>query len=102
MIYELTLQAVKTKLDLFNPPAKIINSKELTCAIGIAYQQAGLALPDVAENTMIQGLIEKCFHDIPSMDEKLKTMISEFVIPHNEMITNDSMITLKLGYEKGA
>lgn len=100
MIYELTLQSVKTKLNLFNPPAKIINSKELTCAVGMAYRQSGTDLFEADEGVTIKELRDKCFADIPDMDEKLKTMISDYDIKQGEVLTADALITLKLGYDK--
>ena len=40
MVYELTLTSVQLKTGIFNPPAKLINNKELTCAAGMAYRKA--------------------------------------------------------------
>ena len=45
MVYELTLTSVQLKTGIFNPPAKLINNKELTCAAGMAYRKAGLPMP---------------------------------------------------------
>ena len=53
MNHELTVQAVHIKTTIFNPPARLINCKELCCAFGFAYKQAGLQCPNIQEGTQI-------------------------------------------------
>ena len=47
MVYELTVQSVKLKSTLFTPPSRLINTCEVTCAIGMLYKKAGQPMPEV-------------------------------------------------------
>ena len=46
MVYELTVQSVKLKSTLFTPPSRLINTCEVTCAIGMLYKKAGQPMPE--------------------------------------------------------
>ena len=49
MVNELTLQSVQIKTTIFETPAKLINYKELSCAVGMAQKQAGLPMDQLVE-----------------------------------------------------
>lgn len=105
MVHDLTLKSVRLKTTIFNPPAKLINYKELSCAIGIAYRQAGLELPvsetgrDVAE--LCQEAL-KAWGDSPRVNDSVKFVIEHYTFnPEREVMDEDSEITMRLGYDAG-
>ena len=58
MVYELTVQSVKLKSTLFTPPSRLINTCEVTCAIGMLYKKAGQPMPEVKAGDNLGKLIE--------------------------------------------
>lgn len=103
MIYELTLQATQVKTTRFSPPAKLINCKELLCAIGIAYKQAFLPWPEFQSGTRIDECIKKCLEetDNPNVSENVREAISVYILKPDEVVNEDTIIAGKLGYEAG-
>lgn len=102
MNHELTVQAVHIKTTIFTPPARLINCKELCCAFGFAYKQAGLPCPSFEEGD-IKSCIKKCLNDIDGkdVDEKVVEIISGYILKPDETINEDALIILKMGYEQG-
>ena len=103
MVHEMTVQSVHIKTTIFNPPARLINCKELCCAFGFVYKQAGLPCPDIHTGADIDTCIKKCLSDIDEkdVDEKLDTIINGYVLKPEESITEDALIILRMGYEIG-
>lgn len=99
MVYELTLTSVRLKTGIFNPPAKLINNKELTCAAGMAYKQAGLPQPQLETGENIDVFRRRCLDDCGDVAENLRYVLEHYTAPPDEVVTEDSLITLKLGYE---
>lgn len=99
MVYELTLTSVKLKIEIFNPPAKLINNKELTCAAGIAYKRAGLPMPQPEVGENIDEFRRRCLSECGEMEDNLKYVLEGYTAPPDEVVTEDALITLKLGYE---
>lgn len=103
MNHELTVQAVHIKTTIFNPPARLINCKELCCAFGFAYKQAGLQCPNIQEGTQIEESIKSCLGDIEGkdIDERVREIISSYILKPDEVINEDALTILKMGYEIG-
>lgn len=99
MVYELTLTSVKLKIEKFNPPAKLINNKELTCAAGIAYKRAGMGLPAAQLGEKIDVFCKRCLEECSFMDENIRYVMEHYTAPPDEVVTEDALIMLKLGYE---
>ncbi|MBS6955586.1 MAG: DUF3837 family protein [Enterocloster asparagiformis] len=104
MVYELTVQSVHIKTTIFEVPAKLINVKEFSCAIGFAYKQAGLSCPDLQIGMGIEECRAKCLEETnnPNVSEKVREVIEKYVAPPDEIIIDDALVTLKLGYDAGA
>lgn len=102
MVHSLIPMSVDIKTRIFDNPARLVNAMELTCAVGMACAQAGLAMPEIEE-----GMILKDFWDqtIPSINgngkvkESLQNVIMNYIFKKGEVIDGDCIITLKLGYE---
>ena len=100
MVHALTVQSVILKTTIFTPPSRLINTNELTAAVGMAYQKAGAALPDISVRYKISELI----HNIPqsvfdAAGEKLTGAIQNYVYRDEDEVTEDARITLRMGYE---
>ena len=104
MVYELTIQAVHIKTTIFKVPAKLINVKEFSCALGFAYKQAGLPCPDLQIGMGIEECRAKCLAEINNRNvaDKVREVIEKYVAPPDEVITEDAQITLKMGFEAGS
>ena len=104
MVYELTLTATQIKTTIFDPPARLINYKELSCAVGMAYKQAGLVLPQVENGKDIKAFRNEslqAFGNNPDVNEKVKYVIENYIFSPGEVMDEDSQVTMKLGYEAG-
>ena len=99
MVYELTLTSVQLKTGIFNPPAKLINNKELTCAAGMAYRKDGLPMPAAEVGENIDVFRKRCLEECGEIDENLHYVLAGYTAPPDEVVTEDALITLKLGYE---
>lgn len=102
--YELIPQAIKIKTTNFDPPARLINNIELTCAIGAAYRRAGLPLPEVeAGKDIVEFRDEslKILSESSNFDSKLRFLIDGYVFGSDLTISEPAVITMKMGYEQG-
>ena len=86
MVHTLVPMSVKIKIKNFETPARLINHMELSCAVGMACREASLPCP---VGTAGMGL-----------NEKLKVLIRDYIYKKGEVLDDDSLITLKLGYEE--
>ena len=102
MVYELTLQSVQIKTTIFETPAKLINYKELSCAVGMAQKQAGLPMDQLVEfGTNMKDFKEKSmvlFQD-KDLNEKFRFVIENYILKPDEIFDQDALITMKLGYD---
>ena len=102
MVYELTLQSVQIKTTIFDTPAKLINYKELSCAVGMAQKQAGLPMDQLVEiGTNMKDFKEKSMILLQNKDinEKIKFVIENYILKPDEVFDQDALITMKLGYD---
>lgn len=102
MVYELTLQSVQIKTTIFDTPAKLINYKELSCAVGMAQKQAGLPMDQVvAIGTNMKDFKEKSMVLFQNKDinEKIRFVIENYILKPDEIFDQDALITMKLGYD---
>ena len=102
MVYELTLQSVQIKTTIFERPAKLINYKELSCAVGMALKQARLPMNQLVEEGASMGeFLEKSIAILKDKDinEKVRYVIENYILKPNEVFDQDSLITMQLGYD---
>lgn len=102
MVYELTLQSVQIKTTIFDTPAKLINYKELSCAVGMAQKQAGLPMDQVvAIGTNMKDFKEKSMILLQNknINEKIRFVIENYILKPDEIFDQDTLITMKLGYD---
>lgn len=102
MVYELTLQSVQIKTTIFETPAKLINYKELSCAVGMAQKQAGLPMNQLVEiGTNMKDFKEKSMVLFQNKDinEKIRFVIENYILKPDEIFDQDALITMKLGYD---
>jgi hypothetical protein len=101
MIHELSLQAVKRKLCDFDHVPRFINACEITCALGIAYQQASLPLPQLTPGIDIMDALQQLTPAVLSnsrVDDNIKEALQKY-FKLGELVTEDAIITMKLGYD---
>lgn len=101
MIHELTLAAVKRKLYDFDHIPRFINCKEICCALGMAYKQAGLKLPELTVGSDVMEALATLVPPIqnsPSVEECLKETLTSYN-KLGESMDADALATLRLGYE---
>jgi len=102
MVYELTLQSVQIKTTIFDTPAKLINYKELSCAVGMAQKQAGFPMDQVvAIGTNMKDFKEKSMILLQNknINEKIRFVIENYILKPDEIFDQDALITMKLGYD---
>lgn len=102
MVYELTLQSVQIKTTIFETPAKLINYKELSCAVGMAQKQAGLPMDQLVEiGTNMKDFKEKSMILLQNknINEKIRFVIENYILKPDEIFDQDALITMKLGYD---
>jgi hypothetical protein len=102
MVYELTLQSVQIKTTIFETPAKLINYKELSCAVGMAQKQAGLPMDQLVEiGTNMKDFKEKSMVLLQNknINEKIRFVIENYILKPDEIFDQDALITMKLGYD---
>lgn len=103
MIHELTLAAVKRKLYDFDHIPRFINCKEICCALGMAYKQAGLKLPELTVGSDVMEALATLVPPIqnsPRVEECLKETLTSYN-KLGESMDADALTTLRLGYEAG-
>lgn len=102
MVHTMVPMSVKTKISLFDPPARLINHMELCCAIGMVCRQASLPCPEPKDGIDLKeftkGLPEAVFTN-PNVNPKLQRLIKDYIYKSGETVNEDSLITMKLGYE---
>jgi len=102
MVHSLIPMSVDIKTRIFENPARLVNAMELTCAIGMAYAQAGLAMPEASMGMELKEFWSQAapkIYDNGNVKESLKSVIRNYIFKKGEVIDEDVLITLKLGYE---
>ena len=103
MVYELTVQSVTLKSTLFTPPSRLINTCEATCAIGMLYKKAGQPLPGVKEGDNLGQLIGSIPQAVYDAEHgNLSEIVRNYTWFVSDIVTQDALITLQLGYEAPA
>ena len=82
MVHELSVQAVKIKLTIFDPPARLINLSELASAIGAGYAAAGLPCPTVSPETDPVSFRQTCVAEL----SRYAAVLPESLILHCKII----------------
>lgn len=102
MVHSLIPMSVDIKTRIFENPARLVNAMELTCAIGMAYAQAGLAMPETEVGMDVKEFWNQTLPQIQGngkVKESLQYVIINYIFKKGEKVVEDSLITLKLGYE---
>ncbi len=102
MVHSLIPMSVDIKTRIFENPARLVNSMELACAIGMAYAQAGLAMPELKSGMDTREFWESmtpAIRDNGKVKESLRQVIVNYIFKKDEKMDEDCVITLKLGYE---
>lgn len=102
MVYELTRDSVRIKTTIFNPPARLINHKELSCAIGMAYREAGLPMPQAEAGRPMKELRDECLRAVEGKEgvkETVRAALEQYIFKPGETMDEASLKTLRLGYE---
>lgn len=100
MVHELTVQSVKLKSTIFTPPARLINTCEATCAIGMLYKKAGQPMPEVKGGDNVGKLIESIPQQIYDAEGgNLTEIVRNYTWFESDEVTEDAVITLQMGYE---
>lgn len=102
MVHTLIPMSVDIKIQIFENPARLVNVMELTCAIGMAYFQAGLDVPKIEAGMTAKDFWKETTPQINGNDrvnESLQNVIMNYIFKKGELVDEDSVITLKLGYE---
>ena len=102
MVHSLIPMSVDIKTRIFENPARLVNAMELTCAIGMAYAQAGLAIPELESGVAVKEFWNMTTPQIRGnarVKEHLQHVIMNYIFKKDEKIDDDCVITLKLGYE---
>lgn len=102
MVHSLIPMSVDIKIRIFEKPARLVNVMELTCAIGMAYYQAGLELPHMEAGMDLKEVwntVTPQIRENSKVKESLRFVITNYIFKKGEKIDEDSLITLKLGYE---
>lgn len=102
MVHSLIPMSVDIKTRIFENPARLVNAMELSCAIGMAYAQAGLPMPELNTGIEIREFWEQTVPEIrdnPKVKSSLQQVILNYIFKKSEIVEEDSVITLKLGYD---
>ena len=102
MVHSLIPMSVDIKTRIFENPARLVNAMELTCAIGMAYAQAGLAMPELESGIAVKEFWDRTVPQVRGnsrVKECLQRVIINYIFKKDEKIDEDCVITLKLGYE---
>ena len=102
MVHSLIPMSVDIKIRLFENPARLVNAMELSCAIGMAYAQAGLPMPEPEVGKDVRIFWDQTIDVIrgnEKIKENLRTVIENYIFKKGEILDQDGAITLKLGYE---
>ena len=65
--------------------------------------RTGLQCPNIQEGAQIEESIKSCLGDIEGkdIDEKVREIISSYILKPDEVINEDALTILKMGYEIG-
>lgn len=102
MVHCLIPQSVNIKTTQFDPPSRLINHMELLCAIGMAYKQSGMILPDVQIGDNLKESRDVLIRPIENnskVNPKLLQVIQNYIFKSGDTVDEDSIITMKMGYE---
>lgn len=102
MVHSLIPMSVDIKTRIFENPARLVNTMELACAIGMAYAQARLEMPNVEVGTDLKEFWSQSLPEIKDNEKvkgSLRYVIANYIFKKGEKIDEDSLITLELGYE---
>ena len=102
MVHSLIPMSVDIKTRVFENPARLVNAMELTCAIGMAYAQAGLAMPELESGIAAKEFWNATTPQIsgnPRVTERLQHVIMNYIFKKDEKMDDDCIVTLELGYK---
>ena len=106
MVHELSVQAVKIKLTIFDPPARLINLNELASAIGAGYAAAGLPCPAASSETDVTSFRQTCIAELSRyaavLPESLIFALQNYMPKAEDCFSEDSICCFKIGYEKNS
>ncbi|HJC46887.1 MAG TPA: DUF3837 domain-containing protein [Candidatus Lachnoclostridium pullistercoris] len=103
MVYELYLESVKIKVTRFEQASRLINARELACAVGMAFCQAGLPMPELEPGTDAEEFQKESLAVLEKTSgpgEKLMDAIRGYS-RRDEKADEDMIAVLKLAYEDG-
>ena len=99
MVHGLTVQSVILKTTIFEKASRLINTNELTAAVGIAYQKAGAALPEIQVGHKVSDLIKTIPESVyAAAEEKLTDAIQNYVYRDEDEVTEDALLTYQMGF----
>ena len=102
MVHSLIPMSVDIKTRIFENPARLVNAMELSCAIGMAYFQAGLPMPELKAGMAVKEFWNQTTPQIKwnsRVKEKLQNVIMNYIFKKDEVMEEDAVTTLRLGYE---
>ncbi len=103
MVYELYVDAVRTKVTRFEQVSRLINGKEMACAAGMAFRRAGLPMPepeDGREAPEVQKEWLSRLEEAGQGESRLADAIRTYS-RQDEKVDEDMRKVLQLGYESG-
>lgn len=103
MVYELYVDAVRTKVTRFEHASRLINGKELACAVGMAFRQAELPMPEPEDGTEAGNFQKESLERLEAEGNggsRLADAIRTYS-RQDEKVDEDMRIVLRLGYESG-
>lgn len=99
MVHGLTVQSVILKTTIFEKASRLINTNELTAAVGIAYQKADAALPEIQVGHKVADLVKAIPESVyAAAGEKLTDAIQNYAYRDDDEVTEDALITYHMGY----
>lgn len=102
MVHSLIPDSVRIKVTNFEKPARLINCMELTAAVGMAYRQARLPMPEAEAGMSLKEVRNRSLKELEAgsgADEKLLTVIRDYIFKAGETVDEDAVVTMKLGYD---
>ncbi len=102
MVHTLIPMSVNIKIHTFENPARLVNAMELTCAMAMAYQKAGLPMPQAEAGMALRDFWDEtvpAIRDNEKVSESLRKVIVNYIFKKGEIVDEDAIVTLKLGYE---
>lgn len=102
MVHDLIPMAVNIKIHTFEKPARLVNAMELACALGMAYAQAGMPMPEVQAGMSVREFWDETVPEIKDNEavmSNLRIAILNYIFKKDDYIDENALITLKLGYK---